>query len=287
MKKITSPMVAIGAILSLSIFAPTTVCAQQVSMQSPGLPQYSQTTGSYYQGGASAAAARAQQAYPQAYPYPTQAPQSYPAAAPQNQLQQNSPIQQGYPAQQSYSAQQGYPAQQGFPIQQSTPAQQSYYEQSQNYSSQERTSIQGAESPAYQAAETPYEAQERALQQSKMLDQVDSGQSKVDTPSGEAMQHPEESSPASVRGKVSKTGLSGAMRTAGRIVGRTALVALPVTGIILLTRAAATSGMPMMAPGMGMMPRMGFGGFPGTGFGMPGMGVPMGMGFPNLMNGLR
>jgi hypothetical protein len=41
--------------------------------------------------------------------------------------------------------------------------------------------------------------------------------------------------------------------------------------------------MPMMAPSMGMMPRMGLGGFPGMGFGMPGMGMRM----PNLMNGMR
>jgi fermentation-respiration switch protein FrsA (DUF1100 family) len=272
MQKITSPMVAIGALLSVSIFAPNSVCAQQASMQkSAGLSHTSQTTGSCYQASASADAARAQQEYSQAYPYPAPAPQATPAAAAQNyQAQQTAPAeQQGSPSQQDL-AQRGYPAQQGTP--------------EQNYTTQERTYAQGAESPAYQAAESPYEAQERALQQSKMLDQVDAGQSKIDTPAAEAMMQ-QQSQSSNMHGKVAKTGISSGLRTAGRIVGRTALVALPVTAIVLLSRSAATSAMPMMAPsmGMGMMPRMGFGGVPGMGFGMPGMG----MGMPNLMNGLR
>lgn len=281
-------MVAIGAILSFSIFAPTIVCAQQSSMQQAGgAPQYSQTTGAYYQGGASAAVARTQQAWSQAYPYPAAAPQPYPPATPQNyQAQQMYPAEQpGISSQQNYPApQQGYPAQQGYPTQEAS--------QDQNYTTQQRTYVQGAESPAYQAAETPYEAQERAIQQARS--QFGGGQSKIDTPAAEAMLQ-EQSQPPNMRGKVAKTGMSGAMRTAGRIMGRTALVALPVTAIVLLSRSATTSAMPMMAPSMGMMPRMGYPGmgYPSMGFGMPGMrvpmgtGLPMGMRLPNLLNGLH
>jgi hypothetical protein len=269
MQKIITPMVAIGALLSLSLFAPTSVCAQQVSMQkSTELPHNSQTTGNRYEASASADAARAQQEYSQAYPYPAPAPQAPPAAAAQNyQAQQTDPAeQQGSSSQQLLSAQRGYPALPGSP--------------EQNYTTQEQTYVQGAESPAYQAAESPYEAQEHALQQAKMLDQVDAGQSKIDTPAAEAMMQQQSSN---MHGRVAQTGISSAVRTAGRIVGRTALVALPVTAIVLLSRSAATSAMPMMAPSMGMMPRMGLGGFPGMGFGMPGMGMRM----PNLMNGMR
>ena len=121
-----------------------------------------------------------------------------------------------------------------------------------------------------------------------MLDQVESGQSKIATPSGDAMEQPEQT--PSMKGKISKTGLGGAVRTAGRIVGYGALVALPVTAIALISRSAASRGMPMMAPGMGMgMPGMGMG-MPGMGMGMPGMGMGMpgmGMGMPQLLNGVR